>query len=65
MRKQDTQRGESVELANSVKALKLAILQAQHAVAADGNRVMLMLLSGHWPFRFSKNAERRMGNRGN
>ena len=43
MRKQNTQQGGSVELANSVKALKLAILQAQHAVAADGNRVMLML----------------------
>ncbi len=46
MRKQDTQRGGSVELANSVKALKLAILQAQHAVAANGNRVMLMLYLG-------------------
>jgi hypothetical protein len=38
MRKRDTQQDASVELANSVKALKLAILQAQHAVAADGNR---------------------------
>ena len=46
MRKQDTQRGANIELANSVKALKLAILQAQHAVAADGNRVMLMLYLG-------------------
>ena len=46
MRKQDTQQSGSVELANSVKALKLAILQAQHAIAADGNRVMLMLYLG-------------------
>ena len=46
MRKQDTQQGTNIELANSVKALKLAILQAQHAVAADGNRVMLMLYLG-------------------
>ena len=46
MRKQETQQGANVELTNSVKALKLAILQAQHAVAADGNRVMLMLYLG-------------------
>ncbi len=46
MRKQETQQGANVELANSVKALKLAILQAQHAVAADGNRVMQMLYLG-------------------
>lgn len=34
------------DLAGSVKVLKTAILQAQHTVASDANRVMLMLYLG-------------------
>ena len=37
---------EAIELANSVKVLKSAILQAQSIVATDANRVMLMLYLG-------------------
>ena len=36
----------NTEIAASVKALKLAILQAQYAASADSNRVMLMLYLG-------------------
>ena len=43
MNHQQTQRGLNEEVVVSVKALKLAILLAQRAVAADANRVMLML----------------------
>ena len=43
MNHQQTQRGLNEEVVVSVKALKLAILQAQRAVVTDANRVMLML----------------------
>ena len=43
MNHQQTQRGLNEEVVVSVKALKLAILLAQRAVATDANRVMLML----------------------
>lgn len=43
MNNQQTQQNLNEEVAASVKALKLAILLAQRAVAADANRVMLML----------------------
>ncbi len=36
----------NTEISASVKALKLAILQAQYAASADSNRVMLMLYLG-------------------
>ena len=36
----------NTEITASVKALKLAILQAQYAASADSNRVMLMLYLG-------------------
>ncbi len=43
MNNQQTQQNLNAEVTASVKALKLAILLAQRAVAADANRVMLML----------------------
>lgn len=46
MRKHNIHQDSNVELANSIMALKLAILQAQQTVAAEGNRVMLMLYLG-------------------
>ena len=43
MNNQQTQQNLNEEVAASVKTLKLAILLAQRTVAADANRVMLML----------------------
>lgn len=51
------------DLAGSVKVLKTAILQAQHTVASDANRVMLMLYLGIGRFISQKTRNGALGNR--